>query len=280
MKYDINDCELWKVVKFKNVKENMYEVSNFGNLRNRRTDTVLHPWIGKNGYRFATLMCDNNKPLHVGMHTLVAIHFIPIPENLQYLVKCGEKIVPNHKDFNKLNNFYRNLEWTTYQQNNDWNIMHNHCKKGDECPWSKTNNDTVHLICQYMEDGYTNKQILSFLGKDKHDKYYKALLTNIRTGKHWKHISSQYKIEITNTLRHYNDEYIHNICKLLDQHADLKTMRNILNVPNIKEEKEKFKKLVWFIKNRKSYKYISDNYNWWKDDERDNRRNAQRLSNG
>lgn len=258
---NVLNCERWKTIKFRNVKDNMYQISDFGNLRNIKTNTNLHPWKGKNGYLYGTLMCSDNKPCHIGIHVLVALHFIDIPDELK---NSGEKLVPNHKDFNKLNNYYKNLEWNTYAMNNKWNIDHGHYKKGEECPNSLVNDDMVHLICQLMEEGYKNNKIIKILGKSTSDRYFKSLMTRIRTGKSWKHISSQYKILNKNTLRHYDDKYINKICKLIDGGKTLKEMKQILNIPNEKEEKDKFKKLVWFIYKRKSYKDISDNYNWWK----------------
>lgn len=51
------------------------------------------------------------------IHRLVAIHFVPNPENKTHV---------NHMDFDKHNNKADNLEWVTVREN----TVHYHLKKG------------------------------------------------------------------------------------------------------------------------------------------------------
>ena len=203
-------------------------------------------------------MNDDNEVTKVGMHVLVATHFVKIPK---CLMNTDEQLVPNHNDFNKENNYHKNLQWMTYAMNNEWNHMHGHWKICEDAPNSKETNETVHTICQLMEKGFSNKYIREFLNLDDNS-YYKALLTSIRTGKNWKSISSQYNITNKNTLRHNSTEFVENICQLIESGYEIKEMRQILNIPDTKEDKDKFKKLVWFIRTRKCYKEISCKYKW------------------
>ncbi len=86
-----------------------YEVSNFGNVRNKTTKQVLKPSI-KSGYLCISLVDTNNERKLLKVHRLVALAFIPNPEN---------KETVNHKDHNRTNNQSENLEWaTTAEQNN------------------------------------------------------------------------------------------------------------------------------------------------------------------
>ena len=62
------------------------------------------------GYLQYTLVI-NKKRIRIKAHRLVAALFLDLPDNY-------DKLVVNHKDGNKLNNHYSNLEWCTIDYNN------------------------------------------------------------------------------------------------------------------------------------------------------------------
>lgn len=102
--------------------ENIYQISNLGNVRSLdrlvrshkdKTRTIKGksyiPYIGLRGYKTVNLRIAKNIKL-IPIHRLVAIAFIDNPDN---------KPCVNHKDGNKLNNEISNLEWVTYKENNN-----------------------------------------------------------------------------------------------------------------------------------------------------------------
>ena len=97
--------EIWKdVVGF----EGLYKVSNFGRVRavghGLRRGCIMIDKLNKiDGYMHLTL-AKNGVQYHFVTHRLVAIAFIPNPDN---------KPTVNHKDFNRCNNRVENLEWMT-----------------------------------------------------------------------------------------------------------------------------------------------------------------------
>lgn len=67
----------------------------------------IKPFVSKFGYLRVSLW-KSGKPKKMHVHTVVAMTFIPNPEN---------KAQVNHKDGNKLNNSINNLEWNTPSEN-------------------------------------------------------------------------------------------------------------------------------------------------------------------
>lgn len=100
--------------------EGCYEVSDHGKVRGLDRDVaqlrgftksikgrVLRGFIDKNGYHCVSLAIFGKKsPKKV--HRLVAIHFVP---------NSGLLTEVNHKDLDKENNHFSNLEFTTHSEN-------------------------------------------------------------------------------------------------------------------------------------------------------------------
>ena len=86
---------------------NNYEVSKDGQVRLAANHQVKVQHVDKWGYLYLSLR-ENKKDKYRFIHRLVALCFIPNPEN---------KPEVNHIDGNKLNNHVSNLEWATSQEN-------------------------------------------------------------------------------------------------------------------------------------------------------------------
>ena len=98
----MEDTEVWKDI----ANYDNYEVSTFGNVRNKKTNRILKP-ANNGGYLYFGL--SNIKTKTFPAHRLVAETFIENPENKAHV---------NHKDKNGLNNHLSNLEWNTPKENN------------------------------------------------------------------------------------------------------------------------------------------------------------------
>lgn len=87
--------------------EGFYKVSDTGEVFSVRTNRVLKPNIGMDGYKKAVFSVNNVRKT-VRINRLVAEAFVDNPDN---------KPVVNHKDGDKLNNCADNLEWVTIVEN-------------------------------------------------------------------------------------------------------------------------------------------------------------------
>lgn len=98
-----------KEIKWKKIDGfNNYSISNFGNVRNDKTNKILKPYITKKKYIYINIMNNNGEYYNLRVHRLVAKAFIPNPLN---------KPCVNHLDYNPSNNFVDNLDWVTYSEN-------------------------------------------------------------------------------------------------------------------------------------------------------------------
>ena len=95
--------EIWKTIEdFEN-----YEISNYGNLRNKITGRFKKLTVNKEGY-IRTSISNKDRTISVAVHRLVALAFITNEDN---------KPLVNHKDSNRANNHVSNLEWATFSEN-------------------------------------------------------------------------------------------------------------------------------------------------------------------
>ena len=102
--------EVWKEIDYlpREETESRYFVSNYGSVISlcRNKPIILQPFLcGGCGSQCYYVSIGGND---YRINRLVAQAFIPNPEN---------KPIVHHKDHNKLNNHYSNLEWATPQEN-------------------------------------------------------------------------------------------------------------------------------------------------------------------
>lgn len=121
--------ELWKdIVGY----EGLYKISNTGRVIGCakqsgwyfREEKELQVHDNGKKYLYVDLYNNEHKRRKQYIHRLVAEAFIPNPDNLPEI---------NHKDENRHNNFYDNLEWCTRKYNINYgtrNLKHSVARKG------------------------------------------------------------------------------------------------------------------------------------------------------
>jgi len=106
-----------KIGKFKNYDFNNYLISNYGDIKNIKTKRTLN--LTKNKGYITTMLKDliSKKLVKVYIHVLVAWKFVDGAD-------LNKQV--NHKDKNKQNNHFSNLEWLTPKEHS----IHTFGKKG------------------------------------------------------------------------------------------------------------------------------------------------------
>lgn len=109
------DAEQWKDID----GFPMYQVSNFGFIRNKKTGRILKTHMRGGGYATVSLMTREEgeaTPCKLSVHRVVAKAFITNPDP-------HTKTWVNHKDFNRTNNRADNLEFVNPKENARYRSM-------------------------------------------------------------------------------------------------------------------------------------------------------------
>lgn len=85
-----------------------YLIFEDGGVFSIKTNKFLKPGNSK-GYLTVRLYKNDNKPKKFLVHRLIALYYIPNPNNKPFI---------DHIDRNRLNNSIDNLRWVTYSENN------------------------------------------------------------------------------------------------------------------------------------------------------------------
>lgn len=178
-----------------------YLISNYGRVYNSYMNIFLKPGISGSGYYFVYLSTVYGQKM-MQLHRLVMLTFEPI-EN-------ADQLQVNHKDGNKLNNKYYNLEWVTRSQN----ILHayanglNHL--GEDNIRATITEETAIRICELLQVGnYTNQQIADICGTTE------SVVSCIKQHRTWKYISINY-IFYQRPGKLFTEDMINNICKYFE----------------------------------------------------------------
>lgn len=152
-----------------------YEVFEDGTVIGKRGQK-MSSWDNGRGYQILGLMVEGRRKM-IAVHRLVAVGFVPNPNNLPEV---------NHADGDKMNNHYSNLAWCSRGEN----IQHafeNELRSatGVNNSKCKTDEDTVRSICQLLVAGQSSVEI-----RDKGFNY--NLVRAVKSRKNWTHISKEY----------------------------------------------------------------------------------------
>ncbi len=117
---------------------NMYSLTSDGKVFSHRKNKFLRPQVSKKGYLCVYLYKEKYNRKAFLVHRLVAQH---------YLNNYSNKLTVNHKDLNKYNNNYTNLEMMTNKQNINHGIKHS-VRKNYRLKLSKHDFKNINKLCK------------------------------------------------------------------------------------------------------------------------------------
>jgi hypothetical protein len=177
---DTNVHEIWLPILG---YEGFYKVSSLGRIRSlspRNSNTIYDDnslfirkqTIEKNGYHRVQLVKKGDAKIYL-VHRLVAMAFIQNPEN---------KRCVNHIDCDRSNNMASNLEWCTYQENENHKSKLGRQASGQRHGMSKLTDRDIRYIRENYIKGENCKILAKMFCVEK------SRITKIVSGTNWKHI--------------------------------------------------------------------------------------------
>lgn len=134
--------EIWRTAIYKGETYENYQVSNFGrilslNYNHTGKSKLLKPGDDGHGYLQVDFFKDGKRK-SCKVHRLVAETFLLNPDNLPCI---------NHKDEDKTNNLVENLEYCTYEYNNNYGSRNERAAKAN------TNGKQSKPVLQFSKTG-------------------------------------------------------------------------------------------------------------------------------
>lgn len=153
-------------------EKTLYSITKEGQVFSHTIGKFLKPTITE-GYCRVTLSF-NSKAYTFSIHRLVALYFIPNPQQYPEV---------NHIDNNPSNNDVSNLEWVTPKMNSEHCVRQGRQSKGEHRPTSKFSESQVLEIRRLYQTG-------NFTQRDLAKKFQatQASIWGITSRKTWKHI--------------------------------------------------------------------------------------------
>jgi hypothetical protein len=134
------------------------EVTKYGDIRNSENEKRFNHRTDKDGYFILSVKDENGIWKHRRLHRLIALTFCK---------GYKEGLEVNHKDLNKQNNYYQNLEWVTDLENKMHAIKNGINVRENNGRAKLSNIDVLSIRSIYATGKFTNTEIAFYFNVSK-----------------------------------------------------------------------------------------------------------------
>ena len=222
-----------------------YYVSEDGKIFSNKSGKLkeMRSNVDTSKYKRLGIITNEGKKRHYLVHRLVAICYLPNPLGLPEV---------NHKDGDKLNNHYKNLEWVTREENQQHafgtGLNSNVGKLNGKAILDEE--DAVSIYRSLLE-GQLEKDLAVRFNVDK------GIIKKIKYKATWQHVLSRFPdIPVKYKSKSISDSTATWICTKLQEGLKVRDILSQSTNDRITES------IIWDIKRGRSFKHIAKDFSW------------------
>lgn len=220
-----------------------YDIDEHGNVFSFHLNKIMRCNTLVTGYKRIGIVCDDGKKKRFLVHRLVALTYLPNPENKEEV---------NHKDGNKLNNHVSNLEWVTRHENMrhafSTGLNSNKGVMNGKCILTT---DQVIEIYYKLQQGARNSDVAKEYG------ICRTTVFSIKKKRIWQEILDYLPdIKIKSKAERLSEKTARWICEKLQEGVGPKQILDMCHNPSVNIDH------IYDIKRRRGFKHISKDYKW------------------
>lgn len=216
------------------------KISEDGNkILSSLSGKLLKTWVNENGYALVTITLSSGVYKKYRVHRLVAETYLGIPDKVYDV---------HHKDHNKLNNHYSNLEWCDRAHNIreavDCGV---NPSKGETHPHSVYTEGNIREVCKLISEGLRNCdiEVITGVGRDT--------ISKLRYGEIWSHVVKDFNLKPLARKGRISVTKIRSVCEMLENGESNVSISETVGLSKFTISK---------IRNRRTYQSVSKDYNF------------------
>lgn len=181
--------DIYYYITYPGVKPFQYGITPYGDIMSlvKHREKKLLFNFDKRGYMRVALRTDDFSTVQISIQRLVAYEFVGKPEDYK-------KLQVNHADGDIWNNYYKNLEWCTPQENNIHKVLYRLEPNGEKHYNARHKQKVVKDVIKCISKGLYAPEIAVYI-MQKYPQYYektkynydslRGLVSKINRGASW-----------------------------------------------------------------------------------------------